>query len=465
MSRPVTSTYMGTHPRQRVNSLTPPALSVTAPLMGSHSMEERSLKVTSSSPLRRAFKVHEKQRRRIRSETPEPCIVDYEQLASQSYAGESVTSLLGKPKVKEVKRGKKSRRSRDEEERKMQSAADPLRVFPGLKQKKRPISMSPSLFFRGKEVVLPEIDQQSTQKRAHRHFSFVGRLQLGNVRDVDKDTLVTELVKVMPWLNREAVEIWTLASVFLRLDIDEDGVLSEADIASAFRYYDVQKVRRLKDMIWQVDESMEGHIVFADFYRWYVHCRKEEGNALPGKMLFYLVEYMIIDENGDGRLDYDECIRIAYHRYGREGVEAVTKQFESHRDMNSLHNEMDFSEFARMMDDMAAEAEEQKRKEMEESGIFGKAEGNDGEEGSRSSDLVRSLSSHKIAASSSSRRDVDGDRYGRGGPASKGNKKDDGFKNVKSKYKEIERNFMKASIKIDRSKLCTKLMEELKQIE
>lgn len=80
---------------------------------------------------------------------------------------------------------------------------------------------------------------------------------------------------------------------------------------------------------------------------------------------------MAIDENGDGRLEYDECIAVAYRRYGRQAMERVSHHFQLHKDATTGSLEMDFREFTRMMDDLAKEEEEEKRKELEASGIFG----------------------------------------------------------------------------------------------
>lgn len=65
------------------------------------------------------------------------------------------------------------------------------------------------------------------------------------------------------------------------------------------------------------------------------------------RRLYNVVEFMIYDKDGSGKVSFEECMEIMYRRFGRKMLEERTKAFFA-GDLNG-DNELDFSEFQRQL--------------------------------------------------------------------------------------------------------------------
>mmetsp|Transcript_9477 Transcript_9477/g.27698 ORF Transcript_9477/g.27698 Transcript_9477/m.27698 type:complete len:240 (-) Transcript_9477:225-944(-) len=142
-------------------------------------------------------------------------------------------------------------------------------------------------------------------------------------------------------------ELENLRRVFVAMDVDCDGQISESDISRTLRTFSyTPRKGEVADMIWEVDEDADRHVSWAEFELMFMRCRSDKTGLEPRK-LFDVVEFMMHDKDGSGKVSFDECMEILYRRFGKEMLEERTNDFFK-ADLNG-DNEIDFAEFQKQM--------------------------------------------------------------------------------------------------------------------
>jgi len=108
-----------------------------------------------------------------------------------------------------------------------------------------------------------------------------------------------------------------LHKVFLRLDSDGDGKISESDIllVLASLDYTPSKYEAL-EMIWEADENQDGCVEWDEMQWLYKRVRFDKTGLEPRK-LFFLIEFLFHDHDYNGSITVDECFAVMFIRYGR----------------------------------------------------------------------------------------------------------------------------------------------------
>ncbi|KAJ1630331.1 hypothetical protein T492DRAFT_554792, partial [Pavlovales sp. CCMP2436] len=138
-------------------------------------------------------------------------------------------------------------------------------------------------------------------------------------------------------------ELEKLREVFIAMDADSDGCISEGDLShilASFKY----KPRRgeVADMIWEVDEDCDGQVSWAEFELMFTRCRSDTAFLEPRK-LFNVVDFMMHDKDRSGKISFDEVMEIFFRRYGKSALEQRTNEFLAN-DVDH-DNEISFTEF------------------------------------------------------------------------------------------------------------------------
>lgn len=139
--------------------------------------------------------------------------------------------------------------------------------------------------------------------------------------------------------NRQK-EIETLHRVFNKLDCKGDGKIDEQELSTYLKYLGYKpKKNEVADIIWEVDEDGDGFLVWEEFTTMFMRAREDkkevevEGGGTAVKQgweprrLYNIVEFMMVDKDGSGSIDVDECMEILYRRYGGNNLEKRTAEF------------------------------------------------------------------------------------------------------------------------------------------
>tara|TARA_B110001452_G_scaffold194785_1_gene164790 strand:- start:231 stop:920 length:690 start_codon:yes stop_codon:yes gene_type:complete len=128
---------------------------------------------------------------------------------------------------------------------------------------------------------------------------------------------------------REAQELEGLFKVFAKLDRNGDGKIDADELTFYLKYLGHKPGKHeVTDMIWEVDENGDKAVQWEEFKTMADHVRHDKKGLEPRKM-FNLAEFMMVDKDGSGSIDLDECMEILFRRYGKDGLEAKTAEFMS----------------------------------------------------------------------------------------------------------------------------------------
>mmetsp|Transcript_42903 Transcript_42903/g.110723 ORF Transcript_42903/g.110723 Transcript_42903/m.110723 type:complete len:238 (-) Transcript_42903:1511-2224(-) len=130
-----------------------------------------------------------------------------------------------------------------------------------------------------------------------------------------------------------ALEVESLRNVFSELDTNGDGTIDGAELREACgrRGYQPSK-EEVADMIWEVDEDGDCCVNWEEFLSMYKRCTADQIGNEPRK-LFNVVDFLIMDKDGNGDVNPSELYQTLYVRYGKEFNEDMLKSFFNFDDM------------------------------------------------------------------------------------------------------------------------------------
>ena len=147
---------------------------------------------------------------------------------------------------------------------------------------------------------------------------------------------------------RESQELEGLAKVFAKLDRNGDGKIDADELAFCLKYLGHKPGKHeVTDIIWEVDEDGDQCVEWEEFKVMFFRARHDKKGLEPRK-LFNLTEFMMVDKDGSGSIDLDECMEILFRRYGKNGLEEKTAEFMSQntgKESSEGDNTISFSEF------------------------------------------------------------------------------------------------------------------------
>lgn len=86
-----------------------------------------------------------------------------------------------------------------------------------------------------------------------------------------------------------------------------------------------QEKGRLVEVIWQVNDNLDGAICFDEFVNSYVRSRNDRSGLEPSE-LFFLTCFLMFDKECCGRISLDDAMGILYLKYG----ESVEREMDIH---------------------------------------------------------------------------------------------------------------------------------------
>ena len=84
-------------------------------------------------------------------------------------------------------------------------------------------------------------------------------------------------------------------------------------------------------MLWEADEKNDGVIDWDELQLMFQRCVRDASGREPAS-LYYIVQFMIFDADGNGKVSKDEMMNILYARLGREKMEDSINKFFSDDD-------------------------------------------------------------------------------------------------------------------------------------
>lgn len=115
----------------------------------------------------------------------------------------------------------------------------------------------------------------------------------------------------------------------------KDGKVDADEIQELFKRLDHRCKRvEIEDMIWEVDEDCDKAVNWEEFQAMYHRCRNDKTGFEPRRM-FNVVEFLMNDKNGNGRVSVEEAMQILFLRYGRQKMDDMLNEIFGTADIHS----------------------------------------------------------------------------------------------------------------------------------
>lgn len=80
--------------------------------------------------------------------------------------------------------------------------------------------------------------------------------------------------------------------------------------------------KEIEEMVWEVDENLDGLVDWEEFKLTYQR-NLADSTGLEPCQLFNLIQFMLYDKDGSGKVTIDETMHMLYTRYGKDRLEGV----------------------------------------------------------------------------------------------------------------------------------------------
>eukprot|EP00984_Skeletonema_dohrnii_P001013 scaffold321_cov110-Skeletonema_dohrnii-CCMP3373.AAC.5 len=142
--------------------------------------------------------------------------------------------------------------------------------------------------------------------------------QNGRGKEQEQDVKIADLQKEQKELKKKLADIRSRTVQHIR----------PQDTAAALKALGKRTTKReVQDMMWEVDEKLDGVIDWDEFHLNFERNIRDDSGLEPASF-YHMVQFMIYDNDNNGFVSIDETMNMLYARVGREQMETtITKLF------------------------------------------------------------------------------------------------------------------------------------------
>ena len=120
-------------------------------------------------------------------------------------------------------------------------------------------------------------------------------------------------------------QIAELEMQIAEIDADPTKKVNSIDLMEALKALGKKSTKReVEDMIWEVDENLDGCVDWEEFHLMFQRNIKDKTGLEPFQ-LFNVVQFMMYDRSNSGAVSVDETMHMLYARYGKDRLAAEMK--------------------------------------------------------------------------------------------------------------------------------------------
>ena len=160
---------------------------------------------------------------------------------------------------------------------------------------------------------------------SHRHFRGCVWNPLGNA--VAASAAAATQPGSPTWKARtHRLEREKLRRAFKWIDVNNDGMIDANELhAATARLGGTLTLRQVRDIIWEVDDDLNGKLSWDEFEAAYFRCQIDATGFAP-RRFFFIAEFLLMDRDFSGSITLDEAMSVLFHRQGAGALEAATKE-------------------------------------------------------------------------------------------------------------------------------------------
>ena len=160
---------------------------------------------------------------------------------------------------------------------------------------------------------------------SHRHFPRHVWNPLGNA--VAASAAAATQPGSPTWKARtHRLEREKLRRAFKWIDVNNDGMIDANELhAATARLGGTLTLRQVRDIIWEVDDDLNGKLSWDEFEAAYFRCQIDATGFAP-RRFFFIAEFLLMDRDFSGAITLDEAMSVLFHLQGAGALEAATKE-------------------------------------------------------------------------------------------------------------------------------------------
>jgi len=136
-----------------------------------------------------------------------------------------------------------------------------------------------------------------------------------------------------------------LKALFDRIDKRGDGKIDVNELGAALRNLGVTRGNRVaQELIWEVDEDMDGFIGYEELKETYERAAADLVGKEPRK-LYNVLEFMMADVDDSATLTVDEALECYGKRYGVKNIDALVKRIFTEEELNNPTTNLTFAQY------------------------------------------------------------------------------------------------------------------------
>lgn len=102
--------------------------------------------------------------------------------------------------------------------------------------------------------------------------------------------------------------------------------ISIGDVAAMMKNLKMKINRKdVEEMVWEVDEDLDSALGWKEFRLMFTRNIMDQSGLEPSRM-FNLTQFLIYDNNANGKVSLDETMHMLYTRYGKHGLDQKVKE-------------------------------------------------------------------------------------------------------------------------------------------